>query len=115
MRGNLPLRTSLGLSSPEVAFGLCFPASCLGLSQRFIKMLCHLPGLLRGFLPGCLLAAFPVSPMKDLHIGWELVTQRAWNQVWVELGEGPYTLQGGWEVCSGQQGQTGRKGSSVRG
>lgn len=60
------------LSSPEVAFGLCFPSSCLGLSQKFIKMLCHLPGLLLGVLPGCLLVAFLASPMKDLHIGWRV-------------------------------------------
>lgn len=48
------------VSSPEVAFGLRFP-SCLGLSQKFIKMLCHLPRLFRGCLAGCLLAAFPVQ------------------------------------------------------
>lgn len=48
---------------------------------------------------------------EDLALrGRALVTPGAWNQVWVELEEGPYTLQGDWAVCSGQQGQTGRKG-----
>lgn len=42
VRENLPLRTSLGRPS-RVCFWAPRPASCLGLSQKLIKMLSHLP------------------------------------------------------------------------
>lgn len=48
--------------------------------------------------------------MKALHTGWGVVTPRAWNQVWVELEEGPYTLQGDWAVCSGSKDRLEGKG-----
>lgn len=41
------------------------------------------------------------------------MTPGAWNQVWVELEEGPYTLQGDWAVCLGSRDRQGGKGPGM--